>query len=1690
MNQEQQRAIALANARLRLQQGGEPSVAQPAEPDRSFGSAFWSGIDAPLEAMGTTAKVFGWEKTGQALKDFTDAPTNYESASAEFLDGDGLFGYSWGHLPRAAAEQAGQFAGSLATRAGGALAGAGVGGVAGSVIPGAGTAAGAATGAATGAFAGPAAFEAMQVLGPVALERAKANGRDEPNWEDMTWAAGTATASGALNALAPGAQGFVRRMFLEGATEGAQSVIQQTGESLGTDEGLDVSLHNAVGEGILGAGSAGIVDTGIATAKGAAQVGKATVDAAGNAIESVRTDNLEGTDAELAVADRLKANADTPEALGDVSDTGKGTAKGTAQSSLEEVRAEADLILRDVEKLIKKQELGEDAEALVKTIKGEIRNHTKPVSMDQIARLKDALGDNADVDRISSLAEQSNILSDFVMNSDRDMGGISRFTRHLDFFDKRNTNRFVGTGMMVGGAGLTGGSILGTAAAGLGINRAARFIDNRTNRRSRVKRFVDSVEKTGKTRGEILGRTSRDALNVHDTQKNMDKLISQAKKISKDEQRAAVRAEAQAARAAKQVKAEAKAEASAKKLADSANTRMRALAPMFEANKADPEIPVQKGYAIWEAMTGVGPADTLDVLEQLAREGEITPDIPQRFAEQIDTLGRKGDDTKHIQDLVRQRANPAHKPDTKLAKKIAKGVTSDLAREAKVREAATMAISGKRGKDKAKEGTRRYNNLINEIERSEDSLTQDQFLELSLLAEEINSPAVTKEARVQRIQQAIPEIFAGNPALAQHWLKKFTPLATVGNDFAIEREEAKVAEKAKVEAHEKKVANLDRKPEKKTAEPTPEVAPKVAGSPTTPEDIPASKDKPEKLADVAKATDDDTPKVVNVAAITKKHEALYDNYDRLVEVNETYREAHDEMMAEMARDKSELGRVMFVLHQRASSNLTQNMLTEAYAQAYGIPLHAAANRVDTVLAQMERDGLLDRSKRGGQEGRVKKDGKFAQDADGNYLDVITLKPKGDLKDTLDLVLDIRAYDKLVDQEYTGDFTPNAPSHAGYDAIKNVPQPRGYHTPILNVLNHMRATKHRVHPGILGQINNALQNTSSKRVGTIGDVLKPKVDGSDRRDDSPLKAVAQLNWQTDPDDPVIRQEWGAGENGRIYSKNGFAHSQGGDLMKGILRSEEKAPLGGIAGFNYLMHGIGNLLGYDKEAPADRRTAIFKDDVIEGLLEFAADPFKRNGLESPKTGKKTKAGKVVADGEGFFQVLNAAHEVKAMVDWASARHKKKAKDPKKLLMDPDVQADIAANYETDFIVQLDANNNAYQIAGLLMADPEMLRATGMLPPEGAIGDPDTLKGADIYLEPAQTIASRVPAIGDLNLPATKLRKLFKNPISTYLYDSAFSSRRDKYADILSDIAQGGKVFSVDDGGLIQVPAGVASDMLGEGAILVKQRYHADGRAKSPQNVRRRVVKVREEVYDPVKKKRVPKDVYKIASATGRGKEKIGGQHFDTPDQAIEHAYAAHTYTQMDAELNRVINELYPNVRNFLSFAREVSGMVRERSQDSDGLWLTTPDGVRLFHKFDRKAQFESEEVGIGDNVFRIGMQGTPGDYTGRGFAAFIAHTHDAWALRETNRRVGDSVTFNPIHDSYGWHPSDATRGQQHWVEVMQEMGMGDYNIFLKILEDNNINLKEFSERVGPEMIDFILKRGAIEPVPAQQIPTALS
>ena len=287
-----------------------------------FSAGMESNTELPgqtVEALGKTAQNEDVQGAGKWLRDLTEQPKNFVSASDRFINPkpgdsyvDPIAGFGWGNAPGAAAEVGGQLAGDLTVRAGSSAALGGLGAAGGSMAGPGGTVAGFAGGAAAGALVGPGVLEFMRVAGPTAIERAKNNGRDVPTWEDWQAAAATAGVAGLLNSIGikglgklnagvgavgnktitqvvgTGAKESGKKAITEGVTETGQSVAQQTGETLGTDKGLEIDLKQAVGEGILGTGAGGVVDV--------ARNAKPTFDAAMD-IRSVNSDIRNNPDA-------------------------------------------------------------------------------------------------------------------------------------------------------------------------------------------------------------------------------------------------------------------------------------------------------------------------------------------------------------------------------------------------------------------------------------------------------------------------------------------------------------------------------------------------------------------------------------------------------------------------------------------------------------------------------------------------------------------------------------------------------------------------------------------------------------------------------------------------------------------------------------------------------------------------------------------------------------------------------------------------------------------------------------------------------------------------------------------------------------------------------------------------------------------------------------------------------------------------------------------------------------------------------------------------------------------------------------------------------------------------------------------------------------------------------------------------
>lgn len=462
----------VADAYKAMRQKKQPAqTTEASQKDTSFGSAFMQGIDRPLENIGTTLQATGLApELGQTLKDATDAPTNYESASDRFInpkEGDAtVLGFGYEYLPRSVVEQAGNLGGSLISRTAGGATGLAVSG--GNPIAGA-----------AGAIAGPALFEFAQQLGPVAIERAKNNGRSEPTWDDWKAAAATAGVSGALNAIGVGGgkgASLLNKTLRESVTETAQSVTEQTGTTAGTDVGLTIDPKQALGEGIIGGTTAGSFDV----------AGK-TLAAPGKLVSDAKPDDAQAASDFANDLQRLADNEGYN--LKDVNTGSNQGARAAIDNLHVEYASQIDQMVKDLESRLKVTDSDSRIEVLEKVkanaakrkAKNKVKNRVDASDIDTIKKLAGDTQEGAD---LLALMRKSNELSALANQSVK--GGLSQFTDVFNPFDtdgRYNVGRAIAAPVSGLGAISSSGASLIPAAVGRGV-------DAITGRRSRVARYV------------------------------------------------------------------------------------------------------------------------------------------------------------------------------------------------------------------------------------------------------------------------------------------------------------------------------------------------------------------------------------------------------------------------------------------------------------------------------------------------------------------------------------------------------------------------------------------------------------------------------------------------------------------------------------------------------------------------------------------------------------------------------------------------------------------------------------------------------------------------------------------------------------------------------------------------------------------------------------------------------------------------------------------------------------------------------------------------------------------------------------------------------------------------------------------------------------------------------------------------
>lgn len=1688
MNKEQLKALALADANLRLKSTNKAPSTGSGPESSGLGAALSQGIDSAGQASGRGVEALGEIFGSDGLKKYGKewAETNEaEMKAANYKRPEGADGIIK-NLMEGDLVNAGKSLGYGSLESGPSIAT----GLAATVAAGTAATVGSPLLAATAGVTalGATLAGSLQSLGEMKNEAKDQNLDTTATMQDLS----AAIASGLVELvpLARGA-GFTVKFLTEGAQEAIQEGLVVGNTAIKGGEYVASEVAERLGDaGITG----GVVSSAL-SATGSAT--GAVAGAAKGAVEGVRTDNKDFTADEAKAAERIVRAADGDmDVLANTSTDGEGSAKGAANAALREARAELKNTAKNLKALFKYQG-NQDGETALDTLLAQASHQGTPSPESHIAEFTKHAKGEVDADRIKSLVHEINAIQKFTVKGTEDMGGLSQYTRNFDLTDRRSSMKLGMYAAIAGGLSF-GGVVPAVATIGTGYlaNRTARGFDRMTNNRSKVKRFVDSVNKKGTTAAELEGLTSNDNLNsLKELARIAKQEASDLKNYNNKYDEALRRAPEEERKAADRAKKQEAAESEAKSTVSLGALNAKANSQMFETGVIPENDPYFKGYRLWQEATGLNPEDTLSAIEQLEREGEIPEGTAQRYSEDIYSF-KKDKSVAPIQRIVRDRANPDYEPKF-----------SDMSVEKAMRklDAVSNRPVGKRGKSKAKEGERRAQNLVSEIEGNENSLNPEQYFGLLSLKEAIDRPDKTAEDRSAMVKEGLETLFGDDVIQNAFWSKKFAPLSTIGNDYAIERKVETEKEKTAEFEAKKTKAKTAKKRTKPSAVNQPELEPEAAKT-IAPEAL-------AKLEDTGKTDEVEIPsdssqlvtasEVISPLDVSKagNKRGIADMVDGRINQIETAVEVADKG-ADILQDvmdnlpPSTQGRVEGLIYEFATDQLTVNMLVDAFATRYQVPPTQAAVLVNNALSDWQKAGVLKIFKPF-MNNRLKADGEYKKGEDGTPLEVMKVEfTEGTpFQGYVEIAKALRQVERMVNQDAPDvAFSPTELSEGPHKALKDYApaQIDGSFSPILGFLNALRSMKTGIHSGVLTQIEDALvAGKTDGRSKTLSSVLRPVVKeetvvsktGKKRkkvtRDDGPLRAVSQLIYQLgnqdNRHDNRIRQEWGAGANLRVYSKNGVAHTQSGDIMKGLMRTGEKSTINGPEDLKFIFHSFGNLLGHDKKSPLERRESIFEGDTIDNLITFAKDPFGRNTMESSK-GNSTPVAQLVKDGEGFFQVLNAAHEVKNMVEWARARHKKKSKlSSKELLRDPDVRADMAKYYSTDFIVQLDASNNAYQLAGMVMGYEDVLKATGLMPQDGVV-DPDSIKGADIYLEPAKAVAARIPELVELNLPETHLRKLFKKPISTYLYAAEFESRREAFRQELEALADGTEVFGIDGDGLIEVPDNVKYGLiLEQGFTFQTDKYDNEGSVKKTIPIRRRIVEAEGGFV-----------VESDKSVRGNGWT-TSKRKFETIDDATRDVFGMDFYGRMNRELVRDIQTRYPQMAEYLGFSNVVSQIVKDRGQGV--IKVPSPDGMLLDYSFKETQSYTAAPISMEDgSVVNLGVKTPETKLKGRGLAAFMTHQLDSFVMRETHRRMseqGPVKGFNSIHDSFGFHPSDAERGQATALQVMQELGKEDYNIFLNILEANQIDLKTFIEAGG-----VLPQRKGVQPQPAQAIPTALS
>jgi hypothetical protein len=471
-------ATALRGAQeWHAQQGQQQQPQQPK--DTGFLGAAQQGVKNLIGGVGETLKQYtGATETGEALKRAgeTAGPSNYEPAQViapQTSPDQGILDrLQLSQVPRAVVEQAPNMAAAIAAARLGARFG---------VIP--------------GLLSGAGAY-ATTALGNRAVDRAQARTGEEnaePTTSDKAIAAGAMIPEAALGTLGlarflPGAARAAgvglagatsaakeagKTALIEGATEAGQNVIEQTGRTIGTDQGVRVDPAEVAASGIVGGATGGTF---------------AAPKAARDAVVSARLAEFGGENAEAsaAVANRLIEKAG-----GDATDLRGKTAYAAIRDTKTDLTNELDTQVKDLKARVS---LDEDTDnALNRATMG------RQITQADQSRIDQNVGGDPAADRVKALVRQITVLDriqkkgDFNNTTETFQGGVSNKLEKAVQVVSNPWAPALTAGAALAGLGTAGIATYSPYALGAiaGVYGGARGIDAFTGARDPAKQFAE-----------------------------------------------------------------------------------------------------------------------------------------------------------------------------------------------------------------------------------------------------------------------------------------------------------------------------------------------------------------------------------------------------------------------------------------------------------------------------------------------------------------------------------------------------------------------------------------------------------------------------------------------------------------------------------------------------------------------------------------------------------------------------------------------------------------------------------------------------------------------------------------------------------------------------------------------------------------------------------------------------------------------------------------------------------------------------------------------------------------------------------------------------------------------------------------------------------------------------------------------